>query len=230
MFDIFFISYDEPNADDNWQLLTDRFPLAKRVHGIKGILNAHQVCARQCMTKMFYVVDGDSEVLESFKFSHIPPDHQQGFIHVWRARNAVNGLVYGYGGIKLLSVDRVLNMPAMATDMTTALSNQFMIMQELASITHFNTSPFNAWRAAFRECTKLSSKSIERQKTQETNDRLAVWKTMGENKPFGKYAIDGAHAGEHYGQANAEDKQALAMINNYEWLKERFDQAYAGTE
>jgi len=40
MYDIIFISYNEPNADKNWLALKSRFPMAKRVHGIKGI---HQI-------------------------------------------------------------------------------------------------------------------------------------------------------------------------------------------
>ena len=37
MFDIIFISFDEPNADENWKLLKEIAPHAKRVHGVKGI-------------------------------------------------------------------------------------------------------------------------------------------------------------------------------------------------
>jgi len=226
MYDVFFISYDEPNADENWDLLKQKMPVAQRVHGVKGILNAHKQCAEKCSTKMFYVVDGDSEVMESFDFKYIPPDHQQSFIHVWRARNPVNGLIYGYGGIKLLPVRHVLDMPAMATDMTTSLSNAFVVMPNLASITHFNSSPFNAWRAAFRECTKLSSQSIERQNTDETVRRLEIWKTMGAHKVFGKYVIEGAEQGQQFGQANAEDRDQLSRINDFDWLKERFKGIY----
>ena len=41
MFDVVFISYQEPNAEENWQALKQRVPVAKRVHGVKGIHNAH---------------------------------------------------------------------------------------------------------------------------------------------------------------------------------------------
>ena len=37
MFDIIFMSYQEPNADENWQRLVDKFPWARRVHGVKGL-------------------------------------------------------------------------------------------------------------------------------------------------------------------------------------------------
>ena len=34
MFDIIFISYQEPNAEENFKQLQNRFPIAQRVHGI----------------------------------------------------------------------------------------------------------------------------------------------------------------------------------------------------
>ena len=67
MFDIFFISYQEPNADVNFAILQDRFPIAQRVHGVKGIHQAHKEAAKKALTKMFYVVDGDALVEDDFK-------------------------------------------------------------------------------------------------------------------------------------------------------------------
>lgn len=52
--DIFFISYDEPNAEQNWKDLRDKFPQAKRIHGVKGIHQAHKTAASQSNTEMFW--------------------------------------------------------------------------------------------------------------------------------------------------------------------------------
>ena len=49
MYDIVFISYQEPNADENYDKLKERFPLAKRVHGVKGIHQAHIEAAKKCI-------------------------------------------------------------------------------------------------------------------------------------------------------------------------------------
>ena len=51
MFDIFFISYQEPNADVNFAILQDRFPIAQRVHGVKGIHQAHKEAAKKARNK-----------------------------------------------------------------------------------------------------------------------------------------------------------------------------------
>ncbi len=53
MLDVFFLSYDEPFADEHYELLQLVAPHAKRVHGIKGIFNGHKECARRAMTKIF---------------------------------------------------------------------------------------------------------------------------------------------------------------------------------
>jgi len=59
-FDIVFLSYDEPLAEEHWKRLKKRFPYAQRVHGVKGILKAHKKCAKLARTDYFFVVDGDS--------------------------------------------------------------------------------------------------------------------------------------------------------------------------
>ena len=59
-FDLFFLSYDEPNAEENWADLLDKAPWAKRVHGVKGFDAAHRECARQSETPWFITVDADN--------------------------------------------------------------------------------------------------------------------------------------------------------------------------
>jgi hypothetical protein len=221
MYDIFFLSYDEVNAEENYTNLKERFPALKRVHGVKGILNAHKECARKSFTKYFFVVDGDNEVLEDFDFTY-ENDLDEEHVLVWRSENAVNGLIYGYGGIKLLPKKLLLNMPEMVVDMTTSLSTKFKIIPELASITRFNTSPFNAWRGGFRECVKLSSKMIDRQKDDETEERLRIWCAEGVNKEWGNFTIRGAQSGKLYGLMNKNNKDALKLINDFNWLHNKF--------
>jgi hypothetical protein len=98
-YDIVFISYNEPNADKNYKNLLTRFPRAKRVHGVKGIHQAHITAASYCFTDMIWVVDGDAIVLDEFNFEYKPHDLE--YVFVWRSQNAVNDLEYGNGGIKL---------------------------------------------------------------------------------------------------------------------------------
>ena len=223
-YDIVFISYNEPTAEENYRKLLERFPRAKRVHGVKGIHQAHIAAAKLVDTCMFWVVDGDAEIVEDFNFDHEVSTYEKDIVHVWLSKNPINDLVYGYGGVKLLPRSMTLNMDVSKPDMTTSISNKFKEVDSISNVTSFNTDPFNTWKSAFRECCKLSSKIIDRQTDDETLYRLAVWSTRGQDRSFGKLAIAGAKAGSLYGEINKNNLEELKKINDFDWLKRKFDE------
>jgi hypothetical protein len=217
-YDIIFISYNESNADENFAKLKARFPYAQRINGIKGIHQAHIAAAKKAFTKMFWVVDGDAVIEDTFNFDYVVSKYDLECVHVWRSRNPVNGLEYGYGGVKLLPKKLTMNMDLSKTDMTTSISPLFKAMEEVSNTTAFNTDPFNSWKSAFRECCKLSSRVIDRQDDVETQQRLDTWCTVGNDVN----AITGAIAGRKYGEDNKADVEALKKINDFDWLEEQF--------
>jgi hypothetical protein len=223
-FDIVFMSYDESNAEVNFEKLKQSHPNAKRVHGVKGIHNAHIKAARQVDTEMFWVVDADAEIVDGFHFDYQVPKWERDTVHVCRSQNPVNGLIYGYGGVKLLPTDMTINMDTSKPDMTTSISNKFKPIEEISNITAFNTDPFSAWKSAFRECAKLASKTIDRQKDEETKKRLDTWCNVGVNAEYGVYAIKGAIQGRQFGKENKENPKVLAKINDFDWLKEQYNE------
>ena len=228
-YDIVFISNGEPNADDNFDLLSETFPRAKRVMDIKGIHAAHKRAAELVETDMFWVVDGDAEIIDGFDFNYYVPAYDidgKDTVHVWRSLNPINGLVYGYGGVKLLPTNLTRNLDQTTTDMTTSISDKFKGIEEMSNTSVFNTDSFSAWRSGFRECAKLSSRTIDRQKDDETEFRLDAWCTRGADKPFGKAAIAGAKAGRAFGEDNKDNAQELIKINDFEWLKDEFKKLY----
>jgi hypothetical protein len=224
IYDIIFISYNEINADVNFASLKERFPMAQRVDGVKGIHQAHIAAARQAFTRMFWVVDGDAQIVDTFNFDYEVDKYSLDCVHVWRSQNPINNLIYGYGGVKLLPRLMTANMDISRPDMTTSISSKFKAVKVLSNITAFNTDEYSAWRSGFRECAKLSSKIIDRQKDSETDERLETWCTVGAGRPFGEYAIAGAIAGRSYGESHRGDIEALRKINDFEWLKERFNE------
>ena len=171
---------------------------------------------------MFYVVDADAVILPTFRFNLKLDPSEEDIVHVWRSRNPVNDLEYGYGGIKLLPTELTLNMDLSKPDMTTSISKRFKVMPEVSNITNFNTDEFSTWRSAFRECAKLSSRVIDGQFDQETSDRLTKWKFNLSNKPFAEYARGGASAGEWFGTTYKNDPEMLSKINDYAWLENEF--------
>lgn len=224
-YDIVFISNGEANAEENFKLLKNRFAQVKRVDMVKGIHQAHIAAANLCNTEMFWVVDGDAEILDTFNFDYQIARYDvdgRSTVYVWRSFNPVNNLVYGYGGVKLLPTDLTRNMDITSADMTTSISKNFKAIAEMSNKTAFNTDPFSAWRSGFRECVKLASRAIDRQNEEETQFRLTAWCTRGEDKPYGEYAIAGAILGRDYGERNKDKPEALAKINDFEWLQEQF--------
>jgi hypothetical protein len=222
-YDMVFISYQEPNADKNYKKVLERFPNCKRVHGVKGIHQAHIEAAKLCDTEMFWIIDGDATILKEFNFDYQCAQWDKDTVHVWRSINPINDLIYGYGGVKLFPTQKTIDMDLTKPDMTTSISSKFRAVGELSVITGFNTGEFETWKSAFRECCKLSSKVIDRQKDTETQERLTIWTSVGAERKYGEYAILGAKAGKAYGEKHSGDIEALRKINDFDWLKEKFD-------
>ena len=230
-YDIVMISYNEPNAEKNYDALKKRFPRAKRIHGVKGIPKAHREAAKLCSTDLIWIVDGDAVISDDFKFDYKAPANEMNYVKVWRSKNPVNGLEYGYGGIKLFPRQATIDMDITKPDMTTSISRHFRPMPGISNITAFNTDPFSAWKSGFRECAKLASSIIDRQKQDETDKRLDVWcKDVDESIPFATYAVEGARAGRKYGVDNKDNLKNLNKINDFDWLKKSFEKEYGKFE
>jgi hypothetical protein len=228
MYDIVFLSYNEPHAQQHWELVKNRFPRAVHVAGVKGIPQAHRAAAGRCQTSYFWVIDADNIVNDEYDLTFTFPrsNERKDHVAVWKARNNINGLEYGYGGIKLLPRRAVLNMPDSVVDFTTSISDLFHVMDEVASTTIINSTPFEAWRSGFRECVKLSSGIITGGHSEESIRRLVRWTTMtliSLEVPNSEYCIQGALLGSDYGTINQGDPAALALINDWEWLHARFN-------
>ena len=223
MFDIFFISYNEPQADENWKVLNAKFPFTYRIDGVKGIHQAHIKAAQKSATNMLWIVDADAVIVEDFDFSYVPKIDKQKTVHVYKSINPITGMTYGYGGVKLLPRQLTIDMNTDTTDMTTSISKDLIVMDEISNITKFNVDAFSTWKSAFRECVKLSSKIIDRQDSKETAQRLEAWLNPITDAEFVHEAKQGAEQGKAYGEKYAHSPNDLQRINNFEWLKDKFN-------
>lgn len=225
MYDIAFITYNspEPATTERYIELIKQFPNRRvyRVNGVKGIHQAHIEAAKRANTNMFYVVDEDAQLMPNFKFDLKLDPSEEDIVHVWRSINPVNGLEYGYGGVKLLPTELTKHMDLNSTDMTTSISHRFKAMPEISNVTVFNTDPLSTWRSSFRECVKLSSKIVPQDGEMES--RLNTWLYNTSNAQFAEYSRGGASAGQWYGTTYKDDPEALNKINDYDWLKEQFE-------
>lgn len=214
--DVVFISYNEPNAEENWQRVLEKAPHALRVDGVDGIFEAHQAAAKIATTDMFYVVDGDAYLADDWEFDAVPNVWERNCAFLWASENPVNGLCYGNGGVKLFPRKALLSAKEWTSlDMFTGIMVETRYIDRVSCINTFNSDPFRTWRSAFRESVKLYN----------TNQMSALhtWETVGGDQPFGKYAMAGAQAGYKYAVNCKDNPSELSRINNYTWLKKAFD-------
>jgi hypothetical protein len=208
-FDIVFLSYDEPNAEEHYADLCNKAPWAKRVHGVKGSDAAHKAAAELSETEWFVTVDADNIV--DIKFFNYDVDTTQPKIKTfsWVGRNKLNGLKYGNGGLKLWRKDFVLDMKSHeASDNDRAQvdfcwEDGYQQFPECFSDTVITGSPFQAWRAGFREGVKMTLHDGVRVPPLEIKERvwwhnihrLRMWSTVGAHEENGIYAVLGARMG-----------------------------------
>ena len=207
--DIVFLSYDEPNADLHYADLCAKVPWAKRVHGVKGSDAAHKRAAELSETDWVITVDADN-IVDS-KFFNVEIDTADPTIQVysWLGRNRLNGLLYGNGGLKIWRKDFILNMKTHeASDSERAQvdfcwEDGYRQFKECYSETVITGSPFQAWRAGFREGVKMTlldgikvpPMEIKERVWWHNIHRLRMWSTVGAHEENGIYAVYGARLG-----------------------------------
>jgi hypothetical protein len=208
-FDVVFLSYDEPNADLHYADLCNKVPWAKRVHGVKGSDEAHKEAARLSDTDWLVTVDADNLVNTNFFNLDLDIENDNVQVYSWLGKNVINGLQYGNGGLKIWKKDFILNMKSHeASDTGRAQVDfcwedgykQFMTCYSDVIITG---SPYQAWRAGFREGVKMTLHDGLRVPAAEIKERvwwhnlhrLRMWATVGSHIENGNYAVYGARLG-----------------------------------
>jgi len=207
--DIVFLSYDEPNADLHYADLCNKAPWAKRVHGVKGSDEAHKEAARQSETDWVVTVDADNIVDTKFFNTEFDSDQTNLQVVSWLARNKLNGLRYGNGGLKIWRKEFILNMKTHENSdsdrgqVDFCWEHGYQQFKECYSETVITGSPFQAWRAGFREGVKMTLLDGVRVPPDEIRGRvwwhnlhrLRMWSTVGLHEENGIYAVYGARLG-----------------------------------
>lgn len=240
---VIFISYDEDNCEENWNDLRSKVPWAQRVHGIKGSDNAHKEAAKLSDTDRFITVDADNIVDPSFFDMELDFNHAKlkGKALSWAAKNHINGLEYGNGGIKCWPKEYVLNMKthenADVNDIKSQVEfcwdNSYVQMANQYSITYPNSSPKQAFRAGFREGVKMGlSDGILVSRDDFKNHiwignykRLITWCSVGADVDNGLWAMYGARLGcymtnlTNWDYVNVRDFEYINRLYNEQKVK-----------
>jgi hypothetical protein len=211
--DCVFLTYDEPNKEENWVKIKNMVPWAVRVDGVKGSDAAHKAAADASGTDRFVLIDGDNiPDAKFFNLTLTPAEVDSVCVYRWRAKNCVNGLMYGNGGLSVWSKEFVYNMRTHeATDGTAENDVEFCFysnyhaMHDCYSTTYPNGSAFQAWRAGFREGVKMCLNKGARPTLQEFKqrvhqrnlDHLTIWHNVGRDVDNGIWAMAGARMGTY---------------------------------
>ncbi len=101
------LSYDEPLAGSlHTRLARVLGGSVKRLHGVRGMRRAYRLTAELVDTEQFFLADGDFAIDPEFPTAAVQPLADGVAMRVWQAVNPVNGLTYGYGGLKLIAARR----------------------------------------------------------------------------------------------------------------------------
>ena len=210
--DVVYLSYDEPQKEEFWIKIRNMVPWARRVDGVKGSDAAHKAAAEASDTERFILIDGDNMPDSAFfnQTLDLPTEDYQTAVFRWRARNHINGLMYGNGGMSSWTRTFVRNMRTHeSTDGRTETQVEFCFdplywsMHDCFSTTYPNGSAQQAWRAGFREGVKMCLDKGRKPTLSEFRDRvhrrnldnLTVWQNVGLDVEHGNWAIAGARLG-----------------------------------
>jgi|694.fasta_scaffold02880_14 hypothetical protein len=235
--DCIYLTYDEPEKEQYWIKIKNMVPWAKRVDGVKGSDAAHKAAAASSDTDRFILIDGDNIPDPSF-FNQtlvLPDQEYENAVFRWRARNHVNGLMYGNGGLSSWTRDYVMNMRTHEntdgrneTVVEFCFDPRYWAMHDCYSTTYPNQSPFHAWRAGFREGVKMclnqgAKPTVQdfRQRVHQRNlDHLTIWHNVGTDVEHGMWCIAGSRMGTYMTMLTNVD---YVMVQDFERLRELWD-------
>ena len=241
--DCIYLSFDEPQKEEFWLKIKNMVPWAKRVDGVKGSDAAHKAAGEASDTERFILIDGDNMPDESFfniqlDFSNKDPVYQKAQFR-WKAINAINGLRYGNGGMSSWTKTYVANMKTheaqkdgdvtrIADFCLDSKDNLYWAMYDCYSTTYPNYTPFQAWRAGFREGVKMCLNRGEVPSVDEFKETVAsrnlnnltIWQNVGMDVENGIWAIYGARLGTYMTLLTDWDAHNVQWFDNYTVLWE----------
>jgi hypothetical protein len=232
--DCIYLTYDEPNAEENWVKIKNMVPWVRRVDGVKGSDTAHKAAAEASNTERFVLIDGDNiPDPEFFNLQLALDDSNKDCVFRWRAKNFINGLMYGNGGLSCWTQDFVRAMRthestdgSAENDVEFCFYPNYVAMHDCYSTTYPNGSAFQAWRAGFREGVKMCLNKGARPTLQEFKqrvhqrnlDHLTIWHNVGRDVEHGIWAIAGSRMGTYMTMLTDWDHRAVQDFSALEEL------------
>jgi hypothetical protein len=212
--DCVYLSYDEPKKEEFWVKIKNMVPWATRVDGVKGSDAAHKAAAAASTTERFILIDGDNFPYPEFfnQTLEFKDEEWESAVYRWRAKNNINGLMYGNGGVSSWTRTFVNAMQthentngSVENDVEFCFYPNYWAMHDCFSTTFPNQSEFHAWRAGFREGVKMCLNKgacpditeFRKQVHQRNLDHLTIWQNIGRDEEHGIWSIAGSRMGTY---------------------------------
>jgi hypothetical protein len=243
--DCIYLSYDEPQKEMFWLQIKEMIPYAKRVDNVKGSDAAHKAAADASDTERFVLIDGDNMPTPDFfniqlDFSSVDTIFQVAQFR-WKATNNINGLCYGNGGISSWTKTYVRNMKthehSEGNENSTvdfcldSSDNVYFAMWDCYSTTYPNYTPFQAWRAGFREGVKMSLRQgivptvteFQESVSKRNLNNLTIWHNVGTDVDNGIWAIYGSRLGTYMTMLTDWDHSQVQWFDNFLSMWEQYE-------
>jgi len=220
--DIIFFSNGESCADGNYEHLlkiTRGLPnKIIRIDGINGRVKSQHAAANSSDTSWYFLVNAKLKVTLTFDFSWQPDRLQIPKHYIFHATNPVNGLVYGHQAI--VANNKKLTLENFGTGLDFTMDSEHEVVAINSGIGMYNSSEWDTWRTAFRECIKLKASG-----TEENSIRLNTWLTVGQGN-FANCSLSGAKdAIDYYNQVDG-DFDKLRLSYDWAWLEQYYKDKY----
>ena len=233
IFDVFYVCFDEPNRQKNWQAIQKVLPKAKKVEGVVGFDRALKTCAHLSKTDHFFVIDGDNQLISERLSRPIPMEKPEDhWVLSWSSRNPLNALNYGNGGLKLWPKNVALSIQSHESsgkkgDQTDyCFLADYYLVDDYVTQTLINETAEQSFRAGFREGVKmtlawgeqveLNFDNFEESLGWQNRQRLKTWCEVGADSKNGLWAIAGARLGLY---KNCIEQFDCRLINSYQDIR-----------
>ena len=217
--DVVFISNGERNAEFHYNhlalCLQAQPNRLHRVDGINGRVAAYHAALEASTTPWALCVFAKLWVDVGFPWDWQPDRLQAAKHYIFNAKNPVNGLEYGHQA--LIAYNKKLVLANSGTGLDFTLDQAHEVVPILSGTAYYDTTPWSAWRTAFREVIKLRA-SLPDVESEYRLDRWLNFDNTNQHIVNEEWSRCGAQDAIEYYDAVQGDFTELRKSYEWAWL------------
>ena len=217
--DVVFISNGEANAEFHYNhlamCLQEQPNRLHRVDGINGRVAAYHAALEASTTPWALCVFAKLQVEPGFPWDWQPDRLQAAKHYIFNAKNPVNVLEYGHQA--MIAYNKKLVLANSGTGLDFTLDQAHEVVPILSGTAYYNTTPWSAWRTAFREVIKLRA-SLPDVESEYRLDRWLNFDNTNQHIVNEEWSRCGAQDAIEYYDAVQGDFSELRKSYEWAWL------------